>query len=456
VRQLPVLQDAYGALVLGIDVRVLAFTAGAMLVSGTLFALPPAFRTSRLDLVTALRVGTPGSGDFRSRLRSGLVVAQLALSLVLLVAAGLFVRTLQAFYRVEPGFETRHVLIATVDAGLQGYDEARGRRLFRDLEERVRALPGVQGAGFAFMIPFGGGGWDTRVYPADTKPSPDDPGVKTDVNVVTPTYFETLGVPVIGGRGFTDADRTEAPSVAIVNQAVAARLWPGRNPIGQRFRIGREGDEVLEVVGVVRTAKYRGLDEAPRPFFYRPFDQMYMPSMTLHVRTASDDPYTVLQSVRRELDALDRDLPLSRVMTLAERLDRSLGPQRTAAMLVGIYGLLALALATVGLYGSMAYAVSRRTREMGVRMALGARAGEVRRHVLAQALRVASVGTAIGLAAAIPATRLFRSQLFGVSPLDPVTLVSVVIILAAASVAAAYVPARRATRVDPVIALRSD
>ena len=178
--------------------------------------------------------------------------------------------------------------------------------------------------------------------------------------------------------------------------------------------------------------------------------------LPLHVRTASDDPYTLLQSVRRELDGLDRDLPLSRVMTLAERLDRSLGAQRTAAMLVGIYGMLALVLATVGLYGSMAYAVSRRTREMGVRMALGARAAEVRRHVIAGALRVTLVGTAIGLAAAVPATRLLRSQLFGVSPVDPATLVSVVVILAAASVAAAYLPARRATRVDPVIALRSE
>ena len=456
VRRLPIFDDAFGALATGIDGRVLAFTVGAMMLSGTLFALPPAFRTSRVDLVTTLRLGTPGSGDFRSRLRSSLVVAQLALSLVLLVAAGLFVRTLQAFYRVEPGFETRHVLIATVDAELQGYDEPRGRRLFNDLEERVRGLPGVRNAAFAAMVPLGGGGWDTRVFAADAKPAPDDPGIKTDVNAVTPAYFATLGMRVVSGRAFTAADRDGAPNVAIVNDAFAARLWPGRNPVGQRFRVGREGEEVLEVIGLVRTAKYRGLDESPRPFFYRSFAQAYVPSMTLHVRTASDDPYTVLQSVRRELDGIDRDLPLSRVMTLAERLDRSLGAQRTAAMLVGIYGMLALVLAAVGLYGSMAYAVSRRTREMGVRMALGAREAEVRRHVIAGALRVALVGTAIGLAAAVPATRLLRSQLFGVSPVDPATLVSVVVILAAASVAAAYVPARRATRVDPVIALRSE
>jgi predicted permease len=456
VRQLPVFHDSFGALAPGLDFRVLAFTTGAMMLSGMLFALPPAFSTSRVDLVTALRLGTPGSGDSRSRLRSSLVVAQLALSLVLLVIAGLFVRTLQAFYRVEPGFETRHVLVATVDAGLQAYDEERGRQLFRDLETRVRGLPGVRGAAFAAMVPLGGGGWDTRIYSADARPSADDPGLKSDVNAVTPAYFETLGITIIGGRGFTDADRDGAPNVAIINEAIAARLWPGRNPIGQRFRIGRDGEQVLEVVGLVRTAKYRMLEEAPRPFFYRPFAQIYMPSMTLHVRTTLDDPYAVLPSVRRELDAFDRDLPLSRLMTVAERLDRSLGTQRTAAVLVGIYGVLALVLAAVGLYGSMSYAVSRRTREMGVRMALGARAGEVQRHVIGGALRVAVAGAAIGLAGAVPATRLLRSRLYGVSSTDPATLVSGVLLLAAASVLAAYVPARRATRVDPVVALRTE
>jgi ABC-type antimicrobial peptide transport system permease subunit len=213
---------------------------------------------------------------------------------------------------------------------------------------------------------------------------------------------------------------------------------------------------MLEVVGVVRTARYRSLVEAPRPFYYRPFAQVYRPSMTLHVRTASDDPYTVLQSIRRALDELDRDIPLSRVRTLAERLDGSLGSQRTAAALVGVYGVLALVLAAIGLYGSMAYAVSRRTREMGVRMALGARAGEVLRHVLAQAARIAIGGTAIGLVAAVPASRYIRSQLYGVKPTDPTTLIGVIAVLVLASLAAAYLPARRATRVDPVIALRSD
>jgi predicted permease len=455
VVRLPVFANQFGAITPTLDPRVLGFAIGAVALSGLLFALPPAFRTSRVDLVTSLKLGTPGSGDGKSRLRTGLVVGQLALSLVILVAAGLFVRTLQALYRIEPGFETRHVLVATLDVGLQGYDEPRARRLLAELEQRAQALPGVEHAALGYMLPLGGGGWDTRIFAAEAVTGPDDPGLKSDINTVTPSYFATLGMPVVAGRGFTAADRDGAPAVAVINEAVAQALWPGRNPVGRRFRIGHT-DDVLEVVGIVRTARYRSLVEAPRPFYYRPFAQAYRPSMTLHVRTASDDPYTVLQSVRRALDELDRDLPLSRVRTLAQRLDGSLGSQRTAALLVSVYGGLALVLAVIGLYGSMAYAVSRRTREMGVRMALGARASEVRRHVLSQALRVALLGTAIGLAAAIPAARLVRAQLYGVEPTDPTTLVAVIVVLVAASVAAAYVPARRATKVDPVVALRSD
>ena len=456
VLRLPVFVNGFNGVAVGIDTRVMAFAFAAMVVSGLLFALPPAFRTSRVDLVTALKLGTPGSGDGRSRLRSGLVVAQLALSLVLLIAAGLFVRTLQALYAIDPGFHTRQVLVATVDPGLQGYDEARMTRLFEELQARVRAVPGVERVAMGFIVPLGGGGWDTRVYPFDAKPTPDDPGLKSDINAVFPGYFETLGMRLVSGRDFTSTDRPGSPAVAVINETIAEQLWPGGNAVGQRFRIGRGGEEVLEVVGVVRTARYRSLVEPPRAFFYRPFAQAFRASMTLHARVASGDPYAVLPGIRRVLDELDRDLPLSRVTTLEQRLSGSVGAQRTAATLVGAYGVLALVLAAIGLYGSMAYSVSRRTREMGVRMALGARASEVRRHVLAQAARIACVGVALGLLAAIPATRLVRSQLFGVEPSDPVTIVVVIGVLASAALAAAYVPARRATRVDPVVALRSE
>ena len=456
VLRLPVFVNSFSGVAVNVDPRVMAFALGVMLVSGALFALPPAFRTSRVDLVTALKLGTPGSGDGRSRMRNALVVAQLALSLVLLVAAGLFVRTLQALYRIEPGFETRQVLVATVDPGLQGYDETRMTRLFEGLQERVRAVPGVSHAAMGFIVPLGGGGWDTRAYPFEAKPTPDDPGIKSDINAVFPGYFATLGMRLVSGRDFTSADRAGSPAVAVINEALADKLWPRGTALGQRFRIGRGGEQVLEVVGVVHTARYRSLVEPPRPFFYRPFAQAFRASMTLHVRVASGDPYAVLPSIRRALDEIDRDLPLSRVTTLDQRLDGSVGAQRTAAMLVGVYGALALVLAAVGLYGSMAYSVSRRTREMGIRMALGARASEVRTHVIGQAVRIAGVGVLLGLIAAVPASRLVRSQLFGVEPSDPVTVVGVVVVLATAAVVAAYVPARRATRVDPVVALRSE
>ena len=456
VMKLPVFAARFGGVEPSIDLRVLGFAAGTMVLSGLLFAIPPAFRTSRVDLVTSLKLGTAGSGDGRSRLRTGLVVAQLALSLVLLVGAGLFVRTLQALYLIDSGFDTQAVMVATVDVGLQGYDDARGQRLLVDLEQRVQAIPGVEHAALGYMLPFGGGGWDTRIFASDVTPAPEDPGLKSDINAVSPGYFETLGIRIQKGRGFTDADRADGPPVAIINDAIAEKLWPGQDPIGKSFRNGRTGTPLVEVVGVVRTARYRSIVESPRPFYYRPMAQAFRPSMTLHVRTASGDPLAVLPQVRRALDELDRDLPLSRVATLAMRLESSVGPQRTAAALVGAYGVLALGLAVVGLYGSMAYSVSRRTREMGLRMALGARASEIRRHVLGQALRIALVGTGIGLVAAVPATRLVRSQLYGVQPMDPVTLGGVIVILGAAALVAAYAPARRATRVDPVVALRSE
>jgi predicted permease len=436
------------------DGRVLAFTAAVALASTLVFGLPAAFRASRVDLVGSLKVGAPGSGGGRSRLRSALLVGQLALSLVLLVTAGLFLRTLGQLHAVDPGFATDRVLVATVDVALQGYDEARGRRFYAELERRAAALPGVRGAGLAYMLPLGGGGWDTRVFRADVTPAPDDPGLKTDLNSVTASYFPALGMPIVRGRGFTEADRDGAPPVAVVNEALARQLWPNEDAVGKRFRMGRES-EPIEVVGVVRTAKYRSLLEPAQPFYYRPFAQIYQSPMTLHLATAGD-PRALAASVRRLVEDLDPDLPAYRVEPISDRLDRSIGSQRTAATLVAAYGALALLVAAVGLYGAMAYTVARRTREIGIRMALGARRESVLSHVLREAARLAAIGGALGLAIAVPATRLLRSQLFGVSPSDPLTLVGVCVVLGAVSLAAAYVPARRATRVDPVVALRAE
>jgi predicted permease len=436
------------------DLRVLAFTAIVAIVSALVFGIPSAFRASRIELLASLKAATPGSGTRRSVLRNGLLVSQLALSIVLLVAAGLFLRTLRALYTTRPGFDTKSVVIATVDVALQGYDEQRGRRFYTDFERRAASLPGVTGVALAYMLPLGGGGWDTRIYPAEIIPAPDDPGLKTDINTVSEGYFSAVHMPIVRGRGFTNADRVGSPPVAVVNEVIARRLWPDADPIGKRFRAGRGGEPVT-VIGVVQTAKYRSLIEASRPFFYRPFAQVYQSPMTLHVAT-DGDPRVLIPALRQLARALDEDLPVYRIQTLGDRLEGSVSLERTAAILVTSYGLLALLLAAVGLYGSMAYMVARRTREIGIRMALGARAGLVVRQVLGEALLLASVGAGIGIVIAIPSARLLRNQLFGVSPGDPVTFLLVTVALVMVAVGAALSPAWKATRVDPVVALRTE
>jgi predicted permease len=337
---------------------------------------------------------------------------------------------------------------------LQGYDEQRGRQFYTELERRAAALPGVTSAALAYMLPLGGGGWDTRIYPAEQTPAENDPGLKTDINVVTPSYFVTAGMSLVLGRGFTDADRRDAPAAAVVNETIARQLWPNENAVGKQFRMGRQG-EPLTVVGVVRTAKYRSLVEPSRPFFYRPFAQVYQSPMTLHVATTGD-PRVLKPAIGQLVQSLDKDLPVYRLQTLEDRLVGSVSEQRTVAALVGAYGALALLLAAIGVYGSMAHLVSRRTREIGIRMALGARAATVLSQVLREALLLAIVGVAVGLLVAIPTVRVLRSQLFGVEPRDPVTFLAVAIVLVVVTIVAALSPARRATRVDPLVALRAE
>lgn len=446
--ELPVLQRV------PLDWRVLAFAAAVAVISGLVFGLAPALRMSRPDLVSSLKEGTPGSGSTRARARTALLVGQVALSMVALVAAGLFVRTLQNLYGVDSGFDIASVAVASVDVGRQGYDDERGGRFFDELIRNVEALPGVEAAGLGTILPLGHGGWDTRMFADDRPIGPEDEGIKTDQNAVSPGYFRAMGVTLVRGRGISEADRADAPRVVVINQALTDLLWPGEDPIGERLRAGREGEPV-EVVGLVADAKYRSLNEESRPFAYYPFQQMYSPSATLHVR-ASGDPRGVLPLVQAEVRALDADLPIYRAGTLAHWRDRSLGPQRAAASLVGFFGALAFLLAAIGLYGSMSYTVSQRTREIGIRMALGARVAQVAGLVLRDAAAVLVVGIVIGGLAALAVTRLLQGQLFGVQPTDPLTFAAVAAMLLVVGLAASQLPARRASRVDPVTALRSE
>jgi predicted permease len=441
---------------LSLDGRVLAFALLLSLLTGVLFGLAPALGASRPDLVQSLKDDASGSGGAsRSRLRRAFVVAQVSLSLLLLIGSGLFLRSLRNASTLDPGFDAENLLLLSMDLEPQGYTRETGPAFYQRLLERARAVPGVEAATLATELPLGLGasrmGLTIEGYTRQ-------PGEDAEVHgaFVGPGYFETLRIPLLRGRGFTDQDRQSAPGVAAVNEAFAQRYWPGQDALGKRLQLGvgvTPEDPAWEVVGVVKTGKYVTLGEEPRPFFYMPVLQVYRPSATLLVRAAGG-PARALPAVRTAVQELDRSLPLFDVKTMEQHLGTTLLPARLAGAVLGLFGGVALLLAAVGIYGVMAYAVAQRTREIGIRMALGARPADVLRLVIAQGMGLTLVGMAIGLAAAFGVTRFLASLLYGLSPTDPVTFLGVSLLLAGAAFLACYLPARRAMRVDPAIALR--
>ncbi len=440
------------ALDFSLDGRIVGMTLFLSLATGLLFGLAPALQASRPDLVPELKDAAATLDHRNLRLGTLLVVAQVALSLVLLVSAGLLVRTLQKAYAVNPGFETKNLLALTLDLKLHGYDEQRGQLFFRQLTERVAALPGVQAASLALTMPLSWGAY-TRGIVIDSQPATaDGRPLEIDTNVVTAGYFRTMGMSLVGGRDFNERDAGGAADVVIVNEAMARRLWPGRSPIGERFKVGRRE---VEIIGVARSSKYRTVQEEYRPVMYMPLMQSYEPQMVLHVRTATE-PVGLLTGVRREVRQLDQNLAVFDVKTLDRHLDDSLWPERTLSTLGGIFGLLALGLAMIGLYGVISYAFAQRTREIGIRLALGAQTSDVLWMVLGEGVKFTLIGVAIGLCGAWAATRMLASFLFGVSATDPLTFISASLILIAVALVACYLPARRATKVDPMVALRCD
>jgi predicted permease len=451
LKTLPALQLG-GDVDLSPDGRVLLFTLAIALAAGVLFGLLPAFYTARSDLSGELRQSAEIGRPRGTRLRGALVVTQVAVSLVLLVAAGLFVRTLRNAYAVDPGFAT-DVLVAQLDLGLQGYDEPRGRRFYEQLLRDLEALPGVRSASLALNRPFGGG-FDTRIDAQGALIDAEHRGYRTDRNSVSPSYFETMGITILRGRGFTARDVATSTPVAVINEAVAERLWPGQEAVGKRF-VRTWGGPPLEVIGVARDAKYRNLFEERRLTFYQPLTQDYQAALVVHLRPTGD-PLALAGPLQHAVRALDPDLPVYRIQPLAERLAGSLGQQRTAATLIGGFGALALLLAAIGLYGAIAYSAMQRTREFGIRIALGAQTPDVLRQVLREGMVLGVLGLAIGLVGAVAITRVLRSQLFGVTPTDPLSFTVVSLLLLVVAVVASLVPAKRATRVDPMVALRSE
>jgi putative ABC transport system permease protein len=437
-----------------LDLRVFAFTLALSVLTGVLFGLVPAFQSSRPDLVTALKdeAGTVTGSRRSSRLRGLFVVAQVALSLVLLIGSGLFLRTLQKAYAVDPGFNTGNVLLASLNLDLHGYSQQEGQAFYGRLTERLQALPEVQSVSMARVVPLSGSNRTSRVTFEGREIPPVDEWPRVFINVVGLDYFRTLGTPLLQGRTFDALHSTSSPPVAVINRTMARRFWPDEDSLGKRFRFGSRGP-FLEVIGVVRDAKYLDLRQRPIPTLYLPLQQNYESGVTLFVRTAGN-PTAALPAVRRQVRALDADLPLYRIRTFARELQASLSEERLAATLLGSFSLLALALAAVGIYGVISYSVSQRMHEIGIRMALGAQPRDIFKLVVGQGMVLALIGVAVGLAASFALTRFLKSMLFGVSVTDPATFAGMAVLLAGVALLACYLPARRATKVDPLVALR--
>lgn len=435
----------------GMDRNVLLFTFGLSVLTGIMFGLLPGLRLSKTGVAPALKE-TSRSQTGRSRLRTVLVVGQVAVSVVLLICAGLFLRSLQSTYHADLGFNSNDTLMVSLDVFPNGYTPDQGRRFYAQLLEEVKALPGVESATLARRPPLsmrgarGTGLAEIEGY----QPGPDEE-LGTIYDTVGTKYFETLQIPVIRGRGFTDEDRNESQSVVVVNENFAKRYWPNQDPIGKRIR---RGDVWLEVVGMARNVKYREISESGRVYLYAPHQQVYEPDMTLLVR--AKDPLSLTEPIRQLTKSIDKDLALFGIMPMSTHVGNAMASQLAAASGAGVFALLALVLAVIGIYGMISYSVSQRTQEIGVRMALGASRRDVYGLILGQGARSIAIGLGIGLAISAFLTRFLQGLLFGIRSSDPITFLGISALLLIAGMVACYIPARRATQVDPATALRHE
>jgi predicted permease len=446
----------------GIDARVAAFALAVTVVTGVLFGLVPALQASKTDLHSSLKEGgrTSAQGGGRPRLRQLLVVSEMALAVVLVAGAGLFVNSFLRLQRVDAGFTQENVLVAPLALPESKYpfdDWRRGVAFYDALIERVEALPGVQSAALGYRHPLDGG-WETSFQIKSLLELPQGDRPEARIRPVTPDYFETVGIPLLKGRTFTDRDMVDAPGVVIVNDAFARTFFRGEDPVGHRLIKGAwwpDRPDEWEIVGVVGDVKMDGLAQTTPWAMYFPYGQWPFNDMNLIVR-ASGEPLALSGAVRQQIWSLDGDVPVETFQTLTQIRTQSVAPQRFQTMLLGLFAALALGLAAVGIYGVLSYAVAQRTSEIGVRMSLGARTADILRIVVGQGMKLSLLGLLLGLLGALAATRLIAGLLFGVSPTDPATFAIVSTLLFLTGLGACAIPALRASRVDPVIALRSE
>jgi putative ABC transport system permease protein len=440
-----------------IDSRALVFTLVISLATGIVFGLAPAWQSSNPDVVPVLK-GDPEAARRGKRrafgLRNVLVVAQVALSLVVLVCGGLFIKSFRKAQTMDPGFNNANGLILSLSPTLVGYEDEKARQFYKQVLERVSHVPGIEAASFARTLPLGdSSNSNGPILKEGETLAKGSAGRVIMTNVISPGYFKTMQIPVLEGRDFDDRDVPKSQRVVILNQKMAETLWPGESAVGKRITIGTENRDLWEVVGVVKTGKYRTLAEDAKPFFYYSMGQRRPSPMAMVVR-ASVDPRSLVGAIRSEVQAIDRRVPLSGVKTMDQHKTYALWAPNMAASFSVAFAVVAILLSAVGLYSVMAYVVSQRTREVGIRMALGANRGDVMKMITRQGMRLAAVGVVIGLLLALALAQVLSSLLIGVSGYDVTTFILVPALLSAVALLACYLPARRATKVDPLVALR--
>lgn len=449
--------DLLGLRDVGVDYRVLGFTLGVSVLTGVLFGLAPALEASRPNLNESLKEGGRGAVTSRRslRLRDVFVVVEIALALVLLIGSGLMIRSFARLQSVDPGFNAKNLLTARVMLPRLKYGEDPQRKaFFKQLTERVQALPGVRSVGAVSYLPIAGLGAATTFEIEGRPPLPPGQQLGGDVRVVDGGYFHTMGIPLLRGRTFSERELNDESHVVIINETMALEQFPGEDPIGKRVTIYmKEQNGPSEIIGVVRDARYAGLDTAVRPMTYWPYPELAYSGMTLVVRTEGE-PLATADALRSEVLAIDKDQPVADVRTMESWVSDSVSRTRFSAMLLGVFAGVALLLAAVGIFGVMSYAVSERTHEIGVRMALGARTTDVLALVVKKGMVLTLVGLGVGLGAAFVLTRVMETLLFGISATDPLTFAVIAVLLACVALVACYLPARRAAKVDPMIALR--